>query len=80
MPVNSTHCDYDLSLVQWSRARDVLAGEDSVKGAGVRYLPQLDSQTEEEYCAYKSRESDGVIAPRRFMRLTSRGFFRRLLW
>jgi hypothetical protein len=41
MPVNSTHCDYDASLVQWSRARDVLAGEDAVKSAGQGYLPKL---------------------------------------
>jgi hypothetical protein len=44
MAVSSTHCDYDSSLVQWSRARDVLAGEDAVKAAGVSYLPRLDSQ------------------------------------
>src|SRR5512145_1394590 len=57
MPVNSTHPDYDASLVAWSRARDVLAGEDAVKAAGEKYLPRLDSQTEEEYAAYKARAS-----------------------
>jgi hypothetical protein len=57
MPVNSTHFDYDSSLVQWSRARDVLAGEDSVKAAGERYLPRLDSQSNEDYSAYKCRAS-----------------------
>jgi len=55
MPVNSTHPDYDATLVAWSRARDVIAGEDAVKAAGVRYLPRLDSQTDEEYAAYKER-------------------------
>src|SRR5688572_18505478 len=55
MPVNSTHPDYDATLVAWSRARDVIAGEDAVKSAGVRYLPRLDSQTDEEYAAYKER-------------------------
>ena len=55
MPVNSTHPDYDASLVAWSRARDVMAGEDTVKSAGPRYLPRLDSQTDEEYAAYKER-------------------------
>ncbi len=39
------------------RARDVFAGEDAVKAAGVRYLPRLDSQTDEEYLAYKERAS-----------------------
>ena len=55
MPVNSTHSDYDANLPAWLRARDVIAGEDAVKSAGVRYLPRLDSQTDEEYAAYKER-------------------------
>ena len=55
MPVNSTHAEYDSSAADWSRARDVLSGEDAIKAAGERYLPRLDSQSEEEYCAYRSR-------------------------
>ena len=55
MPVNSTHPDYDASAAEWLRARDVLAGEDAVKAAGERYLPRLDSQTDEEYLAYRAR-------------------------
>jgi len=55
MNVNSTHPDYDASAAAWSRARDVIAGEDAVKAAGERYLPRLDSQSEEEYAAYKAR-------------------------
>ncbi len=55
MPVNSTHPDYDATLLAWSRARDVMAGEDALKSGGVRYLPRLDSQTDEEYAAYKER-------------------------
>lgn len=57
MPVNSMHPDYDANLAAWSRARDVMAGEDAVKSAGIRYLPRLDSQTDEEYAAYKERAS-----------------------
>jgi hypothetical protein len=57
MPVNSTHPDYDAALPAWTRARDVMAGEDAIKAAGIRYLSKLDSQTEEEYAAYKSRAS-----------------------
>src|SRR5512135_967208 len=57
MPVNSTHPDYDASLPAWSRARDVLAGEDAVKAAGEKYLPRLDSQSDDEYAAYKARAS-----------------------
>src|SRR5262245_14772212 len=55
MPVNSVHIDYLNALPQWSRARDVLAGEDAVKAGGERYLPRLDSQTDEEFLAYRKR-------------------------
>ena len=55
MPVNSTHPDYDANLPAWLRARDVIAGEDAVKFGSVRYLPRLDSQTDEEYAEYKER-------------------------
>ncbi len=57
MPTNSTHPDYDANLNAWLRARDVFAGEDTLKSAGVRYLPRLDSQTDDEYAAYKARTS-----------------------
>ena len=57
MAVNSTHPLYVASARDWSRARDVLAGEDAVKAAGVTYLPRLDSQSDEEYSAYKARAS-----------------------
>ena len=57
VPVDSTHLDYDTTATAWLRARDVFAGEDAVKAAGVRYLPRLDSQTDDEYLAYKSRAS-----------------------
>ena len=49
MPVNSTHPDYDANAFDWLRARDVLAGEDAVKSAGEKYLPRLDSQSDEEF-------------------------------
>jgi hypothetical protein len=57
MPVNSTHPEYDATAEAWSRARDVLAGQDAVKAAGIRYLPKLETQTEEEYASYKQRAS-----------------------
>src|SRR5580765_8227337 len=57
MTVGSTHSDYDSNAAAWSRARDVLSGEDAVKAAGEKYLPRLDSQSEEEYAAYKARAS-----------------------
>ncbi len=55
MPANSTHHDYDANLATWLRARDVIAGEDAVKLGGIKYLPRLDSQSENEYLGYKSR-------------------------
>lgn len=57
MAANSTHPDYDTSAVDWSRVRDVMAGEDAVKAAGEKYLPRLDSQTDEEFAAYVERAS-----------------------
>src|SRR5512135_371862 len=57
MAVNATHPDYDTAAVEWSRARDVLGGEDAVKAGGEKYLPRLDSQTDEEFGAYVKRAS-----------------------
>ena len=57
VPVNSTHPEYDVATPEWIRARDVIAGEDAVKAAGVRYLLRLDCKTEEEYGAYRGRAS-----------------------
>ena len=55
--VNATHSDYDANAAAWLRARDVIAGEDAVKAAGEKYLPKLDSQSSDEYLAYKTRAS-----------------------
>ena len=57
MAVNATHPDYDAGALEWSRARDVLAGGDAVKAGGEKYLPRLDSQTDEEFAAYVKRAS-----------------------
>jgi hypothetical protein len=53
--VNSTHPDYDANALDWSRARDVLSGEDAVKAGGEKYLPRLDSQSDLEFLAYRKR-------------------------
>ncbi len=55
MAVDSRHPEYVAAAPQWSRARDVLSGEDAVKAEGERYLPRLDSQSDAEYAAYKMR-------------------------
>ena len=34
-----------------------LSGEDAVKAAGEKYLPRLDSQTDDEFAAYRKRAS-----------------------
>jgi hypothetical protein len=57
VPVNSIHADYDATVSAWSRARDVLAGEDAVKAGREKYLPRFDSQTDDEYLAYQARAS-----------------------
>ncbi|MFN7138292.1 MAG: DUF4055 domain-containing protein, partial [Limisphaerales bacterium] len=57
MRVEATHPSYDEYLPKWLRARDVIAGEDAVKAGGARYLPRLDSQSDQEYAVYKERAS-----------------------
>src|SRR4051812_25605966 len=57
MPVNSHHPSYDLAFTEWQRVREVLAGEDSVKAAGERYLPRVQSHTNDEYNLYRMRAS-----------------------
>ena len=55
MPVNSTHPSYDENAEAWQRIRDVLAGDTAIKRAGEKYVPRLDSQTDDEYRAYVER-------------------------
>src|SRR6478672_4884801 len=55
--INTSHLSYEFSLADWLRVRDIIAGEDSVKAAGERYLPRIQSQTDEEYNLYRQRAS-----------------------
>src|SRR3974390_779111 len=76
MAVTATHPDYVAASVEWSRARDVLAGEDAVKAGGEKYLPRLDSQTDEEFAAYVQRASyfhASARTPEAYLRLMFRG-------
>jgi hypothetical protein len=57
MSAYSTDREHDASLAVWSRARDVLAGEDAVKSAGTKYLPRMDSQSDQDCQACKARAS-----------------------
>ena len=51
MNVNSPHFEYEASLPGWSRARDMIAGEEALKAAGEKYLPRLDAQSDDNYAA-----------------------------
>jgi len=53
--VSTNHPDYTKKADKWRRCRDVVAGADAVKAAGVRYLPALKDQSTDEYNAYKDR-------------------------
>src|SRR5687768_8647187 len=55
VPVNSTHPSYDENAEAWQRIRDVLAGDTAIKHAGEKYVPRLDSQTDDEFHAYVER-------------------------
>ncbi len=55
--VKTQHPDYTAKLDQWQRCRDVVAGSDAVKAAGVKYLPMLKDMSTEDYNAYKLRAS-----------------------
>jgi hypothetical protein len=57
MNANVTHPDYDSTLPAWLRSRDVIAGEDAMKAGREKYLPRLESQTDDEYNAYRARAS-----------------------
>lgn len=55
MPLHSKHRSYTQNARLWRKIRDVLAGEDTIKAAGERYLPRLGGQTRDDYQAYLSR-------------------------
>ncbi len=55
MPLNTPHPEYTRFLPKWTRARDVLAGEDTLKSKGEAYLPRLRSQITDDYDDYKRR-------------------------
>jgi hypothetical protein len=57
MSAQPTNREYDARLAMCSRARDLLAGEDALKAAGTKYLPRMDSQSDQEFEACKARAS-----------------------
>lgn len=55
MPVNSNHPCYDENFETWQTIRDVLAGEEKLKAAGIRYIPRLEGMEDVDYTAYIKR-------------------------
>lgn len=55
MPIDTKHPQYLDYQDDWTDCRQVYEGERAVKKAGVRHLPKLTGQTNEEYEAYKKR-------------------------
>jgi hypothetical protein len=55
MPIDSLHPKYKDRLPQWSKCRDAFEGEDAIKAAGVKYLPKLKGQADDDYRSYKGR-------------------------
>lgn len=53
--VDTTHDDYNAFAPKWSRARDVIAGQDAMHRAGIRYLPKLREEEQPDYDARKAR-------------------------
>ena len=55
MPIDSQHPKYKDRYSQWTKCRDAFEGEDAIKLAGVKYLPKLKGQTDDDYKSYKNR-------------------------
>lgn len=55
MPVDTRHPEYLFREPDWISCRDAMDGQRAIKNAGVRYLPKLTGQSDDEYKAYKER-------------------------
>jgi len=53
--VNTQHPDYTRMAPKRKRCRDMIAGSDDIKAAGVEYLPKLKEETDPDYKARKLR-------------------------
>jgi hypothetical protein len=51
MPITSQHEKYIKYAPKWQRTRDVVAGQDTMRAAGERYIPKLLDQPKTEYDA-----------------------------
>lgn len=55
MAIDSEHPQYTLRKEQWLKLRDVIAGQEAIHKAGVKYLPMLSGQSVDDYKAYLKR-------------------------
>ncbi|MFZ6773038.1 DUF4055 domain-containing protein [Undibacterium sp. SXout7W] len=55
MSVSTKHSDYLKYQKKWERCRDASAGQDAVHEKGVKYLPRLKEQSQDDYDAYRDR-------------------------
>lgn len=55
MPIDTVHPSYRDRYEDWLDCRTAYEGQRAVRAAGVRYLPRLTGQTDQEYEAYKKR-------------------------
>lgn len=55
--ISAKHPIHIARAAQWKKCSDCYEGEDSIKAAGVAYLPKLTKQEQADYDAYKSRAS-----------------------
>lgn len=55
MGISTLHPYYSMYTERWVNCRQTYEGEEAIKAAGVRYLPKLTGQTDDEYEAYKKR-------------------------
>lgn len=55
MSVTNLHPLYSKRFRQWKVIRDCVEGEDTIKDAGIEYLPKASGTTDKQYEAYKRR-------------------------
>jgi hypothetical protein len=55
MSVDAKHKEYLENYEQWERCEHAAEGQDEIHKEGIKYLPRLSDQTNEEYYAYKQR-------------------------
>src|SRR5687768_13516819 len=53
--VAAVHPSYLANALKWSRARDLLAGQDRIKEGGELYLPRMAAHDDKQYEGYLRR-------------------------